>query len=601
MIINIQNNGKILKEKTNLKLPDFTILTGENGSGKTQLLEYLRDYGAMNRMMNNFSDNNLISAISDNNGKILKDIIHSYPGVKRSDNLHFQQQHQQQLIQTIKDQWKKLKDIAKSCLLIRSESFNNEFDELQALNDARIEFQKSMTTENTKLDKAKFIYVQQYELNTLKLLSEQTSKEIYDLTLLDYITFYNVYNDLFSSALDVLFHQFNLKQKYFSHLTQNISAPWIVFNDILDKAEFKYTTKYTASLDDEEPTLIHLIDRESGMKVSFESLSSGEKTILALIFVLYNSSNNGKFPEVILFDEPDAHLHPSLTKLFLDVIKEVLVEKQNVKVILTTHSPSTIALAPEESIYRMDRTLGYPIKEDKDVAVQNLSSGLASISIENGNFGIIYNINQTNKHILFTEGITDKIILEIAWKKLYDSKEIPFFVQDSFSVNFLGALFNQGNLKPDGIFHQFPHKALIALFDFDNAGYCGWNRDEKFPSIIESNPSKCLTRSNNKNGYLLLLPVPSESNIRNLVIKNGQETFKEKSNLTIESLFLNVPGFAEKYFTIESLPGGGSFYSFKAKKRKFAENLEILESKYFENFKPLFEKIEFIISSHNFK
>lgn len=43
MIINIKNNGKILKDKENLSLPDLTILTGENGSGKTQLLEYLRN------------------------------------------------------------------------------------------------------------------------------------------------------------------------------------------------------------------------------------------------------------------------------------------------------------------------------------------------------------------------------------------------------------------------------------------------------------------------------------------------------------------------------------------------------------------------------
>jgi len=29
MIINIADNNKILKEKLNLKLPDFTVLTGE--------------------------------------------------------------------------------------------------------------------------------------------------------------------------------------------------------------------------------------------------------------------------------------------------------------------------------------------------------------------------------------------------------------------------------------------------------------------------------------------------------------------------------------------------------------------------------------------
>ncbi|REC52675.1 hypothetical protein DRF62_15260 [Chryseobacterium piscium] len=596
MIINVQNNEKILKEKLNIRLPDFTILTGENGSGKTQLLEYLHNHLIMERLTNNFHEN-MVYSITDDNLNAFKDIVFSYPGVKRIDSLH--NQAHSQLIHVIKDQWKKIKDIAKSYLLIKDQIFTNEFAELQALNDARIEFQNSMLQGNNKFDKSKLIHVQQHELSMLKLLSEQTSKAIYDLSLLDFIAFYNVQNDLFSSALDVLFHQFCLKQKYFKDLTENITPPWIVFNEILKKAEFKYTTEYISSPNDEEPAAVNLVDNITRKHISFESLSSGEKTIMALIFVLYNAANNGKFPEVLLFDEPDAHLHPSLAKLFLDVIQDVLVKEQSVKVILTTHSPSTIALAPSESIYKMDRILGYPIKENKDTAIQNLSNGLASLSIENGNLGIVYNIKQTPKHILFTEGVTDKIILDTAWKKLYNYKEKPFFIQDCFDASFLGNLFGRGNDNRDGIFKQFPEKKFIALFDFDNAGYTNWNRKKTFSLLFEDNPFKCLTRSNNQNGYLILLPVPDEKNIRDLVIKNGFKTFEDKSNLYIESLFLNVPGFQEKYFDYENVVGGGNIYTFKGDKRKFAENLENLDSKYFENFKPLFEKIQSIISLQN--
>ncbi|WP_400261927.1 ATP-dependent nuclease [Sphingobacterium sp. SG20118] len=379
-------------------------------------------------------------------------------------------------------------------------------------------------------------------------------------------------------------------------MTQHISTPWVVFNEILIKAKFKYKAEYVPSKNEETPPPVTFVDNQNGKPVPISSLSSGEKTIMALIFVLYHASSNGNFPEVILFDEPDAHLHPSLTQLFINVIQETLVNEQKVKVILTTHSPSTIALSPPDAIYRMDRLLGYPVKEDRNKAVQALSDGLASISMEDGNLGIVYNLENTDKHIVFTEGITDKIILEIAWNKLYPDQTMPFFIQDCFSASFLGMLFNGGDQTPDGIFIQFPQKKLIALFDFDQAGYSNWKREKKFPHLVELDPVKCLTRSNGQNAYLLLLPATQDQKIMKLAIKNDDETFEEKSHLTVESLFLNAPSFIETYFSEEAMPGGGTIYLFKGNKRKFAENLKELDSVHFKEFIALFDKLQLLIS-----
>ncbi len=597
MIINIKNNGKILKDKENLSLPDLTILTGENGSGKTQLLEYLRNEPNFLGMLGNNQNSDKIIKVMNNKGDELKDIVFTSPGLKPNNRF---QSPTQPLIQQVKHQWGVLEPITKSFSLIRHLEFNDENQELGALNSAITNFVNNIVIkENNSNLQLNLKKIDLNQLRLLKKISQQSKKSIEEIKFIDFIIFYDISSNIFSSGLDLLFHQFHLKLKYYKELTDNVSPPWDVFNDILEKANFKYNAEYQPSLNDFSSTPIRLLDKENGLNVDFANLSSGEQTIMALIFVLYNASNNGKFPEVILFDEPDAHLHPSLTKLFLDVIKEVLVREQSVKVILTTHSPSTIALAPDESIYRMDRVLGYPVKESKDTAVQNLSSGLASVSAENGNLEIIYNIQHNTKHVLFTEGITDKIILGIAWNKLYNKKEMPFFIQDSFSANFLGTLFNLGNDKPDGIFHQFPEKILIALFDFDQTGYSNWNRQKKFPTIIENNPKKCLVRSNNQKAYLMLLPVPDQEDMRNLVIKTGNETFQDKSNLTIESLFLSVPNFKDSYFLKETLPGGGSIYIFNGNKRNFAKDIEKLESKYFENFRPLFDNIENLINKIN--
>jgi len=56
----------------------------------------------------------------------------------------------------------------------------------------------------------------------------------------------------------------------------------------------------------------------------------------------------------LLLDEVDASLHPSMIKNLLDVIEKIFL-KNGCKVILATHSPTTVALAPEESIYEISK------------------------------------------------------------------------------------------------------------------------------------------------------------------------------------------------------------------------------------------------------
>ena len=54
---------------------------------------------------------------------------------------------------------------------------------------------------------------------------------------------------------------------------------------------------------------------------------------MSLALALYNSNFDIQFPKVLLMDEPDALLHPSMSKKFLDVIKEIFVIQKGVKVI----------------------------------------------------------------------------------------------------------------------------------------------------------------------------------------------------------------------------------------------------------------------------
>ncbi|SNR75459.1 AAA family ATPase [Lutibacter flavus] len=337
--------------------------------------------------------------------------------------------------------------------------------------------------------------------------------------------------------------------------------------------------------------------RKAKYETHFQQLSSGEKTLIALSLLIYKSNKNKVMPRVLLLDEIDSSLHPKMIKRLLTVIQELFIKKKGLKIILATHSPSTIAFSPNNSIYIVNKSKKNIIeKRDKSFVLGQLTEGFVTINNENTNLSIEYNISRTNLPVLFTEGITDKIIIEIAWRKLYGDQEMPFYIQDCYSASFLGSLFRNGDNLGDGIFANHPDKILISLFDFDTAGYNYWNGlSKKLPNVLEENPLKCLTKENvSKNGYSLLLPVPENPEIKKQVIKNGNITFKDKSELTIELMFFGVEQM-ESFFIKQSIVGGGEIVQFRGDKKDFANKIKNLSKEDFDSFLPLFLKISEIL------
>jgi len=133
-------------------------------------------------------------------------------------------------------------------------------------------------------------------------------------------------------------------------------APWDMINSSFQIAEFPYRVISPVGTPIAGTYQLELENPLNGHRIHPGDLSSGEKMLLVLMLWLYKSQRKGGFPKLFLLDEPDAHLHPSLTRQFLSVIKEVLVERHGVRVILSTHSPSTVALAPSGSVFEMSRS-----------------------------------------------------------------------------------------------------------------------------------------------------------------------------------------------------------------------------------------------------
>jgi hypothetical protein len=156
--------------------------------------------------------------------------------------------------------------------------------------------------------------------------------------------------------------------------------PWVVLREIITESKLPFEVNdpsLNGIRDSFQLQLKHTILNEN---VNFNDLSSGEKVLISLMFYLYNSQEKNIFPKLLLLDEPDAHLHPSMSQQFLNVIKNVLVDKFNVQLIMTTHSPSTVMLAPEESIYEMSRVEPRILKSpSKNHSVSLLTAGLVYV------------------------------------------------------------------------------------------------------------------------------------------------------------------------------------------------------------------------------
>ena len=150
--------------------------------------------------------------------------------------------------------------------------------------------------------------------------------------------------------------------------------PWDVLNDLLEEAGFELrVARPTKTIDVAES--VRFITRGETVEVS--DLSSGERTVVGLLASLYAGRNGASLPALLLLDEPDAHLHPALTSQVLSAIEDVLVSRLGIHVVITTHSPSTVALAPDDAIFVMDD--GAVRLSDKWAAVSALTKGFVTV------------------------------------------------------------------------------------------------------------------------------------------------------------------------------------------------------------------------------
>lgn len=473
MEIEFKGNYKSLGPFKSSKLEKFTVVTGKNGSGKSQLVELIEAFKSANPQISRFF------SISPNINKIqiegLEDLNNN--SVNRDKNW-------QSSIDGVANDFLSLGEYTKKFIgvlmqldtqILKSQNNSKQFrkclseltisrkDLNSIIINASFEYQKTnpiVSHDDEDLthlaiglkNRLAYLFSSHAFIPLVsKILSNKTLDEIKDIKISDfYLTPVkeNLKNSLhfFGLQLDFIFYNYAKRrdQNRILFMEKNVNdeqnnsipddefvkkylPPWELLNNLLlsNNMNFKFLEVNPKDFPYTKVASPQLLKVSHNVQVPFHSLSSGEKIIIGLIIKLFISSyydGNLILPELIVFDEPDAHLHPEMALLLINVLNETFVKKLNINVIVTTHSPSTIALCPEDSIYQIQN---YPqtklFKIEKDYALKLLTGFIPNLSI-----------NYKNHRQIFTEGSDDRFYYQTIFNKLNQDKK---FSHELYFIN----------------------------------------------------------------------------------------------------------------------------------------------------------------------
>ena len=179
--------------------------------------------------------------------------------------------------------------------------------------------------------------------------------------------------------------------------------PWDLINHMLEKAGLSYRVNSPEGDRKESDFHLSLFDPNRNIKIDVNDLSTGEKVLMSLALAIYNTSEINSKPDVLLLDEPDAPLHPEYSKVLLSSLQYSMVDKAKVKVVISTHNPTTVALAPDDSLFKMDCNIGKPVKVTKKEALNILTKDLDNLRISTDPRRQIFVENQND--VLYYERI----------------------------------------------------------------------------------------------------------------------------------------------------------------------------------------------------
>lgn len=359
MKVSVRRKYKSIIKIQEFQLPDFVVLTGKNGSGKSHLMELMTHLD--------------MSQVYDEEGRLLSQIKYiPFNGL----NPHVDENCQYLgLTSSRKEAWNMVKSHIDD-YLNRRRLNHWTIEEYMNTNLQR----KRILSKFVKLangnveDITEKLFEENFEISSDEIFSSQFASifKLYQIRLID--NKFNKYlNDTFGE------HNKVLSDVEFEALYG--PKPWELINGMLARAGLTYKVNYPEENKKELDFNLHLTDVNSGIEIHVNDLSTGERVLMSLALSIYNTKEGTSRPEVLLLDEPDAALHPEFSKVLVSAIEDFIVKEAKVKVVISTHSPMTVALSPEDSIYLMDKEINKPVKISKQQAVNLLTKDLDNIRL----------------------------------------------------------------------------------------------------------------------------------------------------------------------------------------------------------------------------
>ncbi|SMY35789.1 recombination protein F [Photobacterium malacitanum] len=392
---------------------DIVVLTGKNGSGKTRLLESIQNRSSEVRIDGELIDSQEISIVP--HSSLNPNLSNGYDITQRQARI--------------------------TATLRFYEQIKHEFDLPYDQNRANMYARNSMGRDNG-LD-----YLSLFRL--ISSIAKTLNKPASELTDNDIILHFEepMNNILGIQNISSIVNQYiqrkeqneinewknTIKKQDVDYFTDeefiNVfgNKPWLTINEILnDTFEGKFQFNIPDEASKSYAYQAQLIQSHTGNSVGVDALSSGEKTLLWLALTLFNSqyydANIIKVPRVLLIDEPDAFLHPKMVAKMYKVL-DSFHRNFGSKVVITTHSPTTVALAPDNSVYIIEQ--GVLTLVEKDVAISELLDGITQISL-----------SPDNRRQVFVESQYDANVYQLIYSKLvHRSTEID----PKISLNFISS------------------------------------------------------------------------------------------------------------------------------------------------------------------
>ncbi len=569
-------------------LRKFSIVTGLNGTGKTQLLKYIY---------------NNLSASKQKNAVYITP-THRWDGLSSGSNavntsyVFSEKSQQKRWLAQVKNYY--TNNVASD------DSFAKEIIAKIDLRFKKGELIKNSITEDYILTTARRII--QYDQNELRLsepLSFLTNifeqyeerkriflEQAYDIT--HSLELFKYYEEIskdgppekrldFRSFMEKIVQDDIFKNKLIKeHVEYQVGeSPMSQINMILDN-RFGYSIGFEPKNQDYPSRDKKIIFKnKNSLPIDPSDLSSGQIMIFSMLSWLYSvqglSATGEKEAQqitnkinLLLLDEPDKHLDPKLCKQFNTLLSEEFVKRQNIQVIMTTHRIDTVALVSENedsAIYSIEHlpSSSRISRIHKLEAMFKMSSSLRDLidyhhkiyteSASDAQFyeGVYYSLKQWSDTIRERQAVND--IRDYKWG-IIDSEEIPILedredrlLSSRYQMSFysVSEKDSTGNLSGKGGCDKVKTSVLRDMTALENLSNKQehWIKTRKIFTDIELYKSYGILDNDYEKNYnldekcdlILTREPPQQKTIKDLPLKNNMAYVWVKSKEGNNSLF----------------------------------------------------------------